>query len=325
MRNQTKVIKQLDWDILIILDACRYDKFMKYHQLITDNVTDYSLEPVSTGKITFTRLWLYTTWGDKKYDSINYISANGFVNSKGIVVTNDSYPFNAKKHFGKIQDVWDYGYDYNTRRVEPWTMAKYSKKLIDPSMKNIVHFQQPHAPYLFEDGSSGGFRNIDKIRNREEAFKRYTKKQSGLQGTVKNGIRIILQRYAPHTFTWMLSDIFPFIENIAQDRRKYRSMWKTKGRKKIIEAYERNLYTALPHVLDIIQAFPQCKIIVTADHAERLGEFGRYGHGGKPDKLITTVPFLTIYSSESAKTKKEQDSIKSVIGRLKHEKKIKTP
>lgn len=318
MRNQTNVIKKFDWDILIILDACRYDKFMKYHKIITDNVKDYSLEPISTGQITFTRMWLFNTWGDKIYNNINYISANGYINSKGIVIETDKYAFNAKKHFGKIQDVWDYGYNHATRRVEPWTMAHYSKALIDTSMKNIIHFQQPHAPYLFEDGSSGGFRNIDKIRNksRDEQFRQYVNKEIAKQGTLKNLIRIILIRYAPHTLTWMLSDMFPFIEKTVNDRRKYRNMWQTQGRKKIIEAYERNLYTALPHVLDIIQSFPQCKIIVTADHAERLGEFGRYGHGGKPDKLITTVPFLTIYPQRK---KNEIDLLKASIKRFKNE------
>lgn len=282
MELQNELIKRFDWDVIILLDACRADKFEKFMHNFFDKVNRpfSTYDRVSTGDITFTRMWLSKTWGDKKYIGVNYISANGYVNSKGIVVNDGKYAFNAIKHFGKVHDIWDYGYNKDTSRVEPWTMVQYGRLLINRDMKNILHFQQPHAPYLFPDGSSGGFRNIDKVRNLTN------KANEAPKYGISRYVDSFIKYHVPHTLAWTLG--------LECSRQKYKQMWKERGRKEIIKAYEKNLEVALYHIIKLINDFPNLTFVITADHGERLGEFGKYGHGGRPSKIMTTVPWMVI-------------------------------
>lgn len=75
--KQRKFIHGEDWDILIILDACRYDVFEKVHGTYLDG----ELKKVRS-EGSETREWLKKTWVDK-YD-LSYYSANPYVNSLGV-------------------------------------------------------------------------------------------------------------------------------------------------------------------------------------------------------------------------------------------------
>jgi len=66
------------------------------------------------------------------------------------------------------------------------------------------------------------------------------------------------------------------------------------AQKGIIKGYRGDFDLMLGHAKKIIDAFPNKNIVVTSDHGERLGERGRYSHGGKLQKVIREVPWLEI-------------------------------
>ena len=71
-------------------------------------------------------------------------------------------------------------------------------------------------------------------------------------------------------------------------------LWHKYGRKGIIEGYYHDLDLVLNKVSKIIESNKDKKIIITADHGERLGEWGRYGHGGFHCKTTSEVPWFKV-------------------------------
>lgn len=133
--KQRSLIHKSNWDVLIILDACRYDYFsQEYNGLLDGNL----MKVWSPASNTFN--WLKVVFPDH-YD-ITYISANPAVNSRGISV----YGYKATNHFRHIVDVWDFGWDDNRGTVPPRSVNDAVLENLDKSM--IVHYIQPHGPYI---------------------------------------------------------------------------------------------------------------------------------------------------------------------------------
>jgi len=145
--GENRNLVEEDWDFLIILDACRFDFFkelyMKKYKHIGGNLKK-AISPV-----TFT-----TDWLDKNfkgfYDDIVYISANPYINSKVKGVASHGFEFDAKKHFFKVIDVWDWGWDHKLGTVPPRAVneALFKAKSDYKNKRFILHYVQPHAPYI---------------------------------------------------------------------------------------------------------------------------------------------------------------------------------
>ena len=76
--RQTNLIYNTDWDVLIILDACRYDIFHEVYKETLGNLG--SLKKVIS-PATHTMQWLNETFNEKKFDDVIYIAGNPFINS----------------------------------------------------------------------------------------------------------------------------------------------------------------------------------------------------------------------------------------------------
>lgn len=99
-----------DWDILIILDACRYDYFKK-HNFIKGKLE----KKCSLGSCTIE--WVYKNFL-KTYPNIVYISSNPYISNymlKNII---------GKNPFGFIDEVWNYGWNDRLGTVLPDTITK---------------------------------------------------------------------------------------------------------------------------------------------------------------------------------------------------------
>jgi len=138
MIEKTSLMKE-NWDYLIVLDACRYDFFSKLYK----NYLNGELKKViSVGG--GTPEWCIESFKDY-YDDVIYISANPHINSKFEIKG-----FNAKNHFHKIIDVWDSGWSDELGTVHPKEVNKAVKNVKDnyPRKRLIIHYLQPHEPYL---------------------------------------------------------------------------------------------------------------------------------------------------------------------------------
>lgn len=121
-----------DWDNLIILDACRFDVLK---QVLGDKV-DYRISRGST-----TLEWVRENFPDERYDDIVYVTANPWVHKV------------AGNSFHKLIPVWRDGWDEEMGTVHPKTTTEFALKAIErfPGKRFIVHYMQPHAPYIVEN------------------------------------------------------------------------------------------------------------------------------------------------------------------------------
>jgi hypothetical protein len=129
-------VMEKDWDVLILLDGCRYDTFAKYNQL------DGELSKVRSLGSHSTEFIEQNFEGGNYHDTV-YVSANPHVES-----------LKGEKVFHDIVDVFDWGWDEDYQTVLPETMVEATIDAADeyPDKRIISHFMQPHTPFIGETG-----------------------------------------------------------------------------------------------------------------------------------------------------------------------------
>jgi hypothetical protein len=142
--DQKQLIRKNNWDVLILLDACRYDYFKKIYRRFLYGDLIKANSPASG-----TAPWLRRMW-DGKYSDVRIISSNPRINSKGIGILG----YNAIEHFKKenIIDVWNTGWDNNLNTVPPEKVLEATRKLDSFSKKTLIWFMQPHGPWIGDPG-----------------------------------------------------------------------------------------------------------------------------------------------------------------------------
>ena len=165
---------QEKWDILIVLDACRYDLFERNYREFLDGTLE---KHISVGIDTPT--WLKSNFNEY-YKNIIYISGNPYVNSKQVDFSNVG--FNASTHFFKIIDVWDFGFDKFLNTVHPSEINKAFLKYykLFQNKRFIIHYIQPHYPYISVEPKyikmqKNEFANIDNPAGNKRFFKKLNK------------------------------------------------------------------------------------------------------------------------------------------------------
>ena len=275
-QSQLDLIKKMDWDYLIILDACRYDYFEKvYSEYFQGNVK----KVLSPGN--WTIKWLKSVWGNKKYSNIIYISGNPYINSKGLLRECD-----AKKHFYKIIDVWDFGWDKKSNTTHPEKINEVAQKIISryTEKKVIIHYMQPHAPYISEEA----------MKLKEALGKKSIKRKIFIQlkkifpSKIRRKLGITMELFLfQNKFEKVLYTVGLKIPDI--------ELLDVLGIEGIKKAYEENLRFVLKYVKELVEFIPSGKIVITADHGELLGEDGKWFHPADcwHPKLLE-VPWLEI-------------------------------
>lgn len=247
MRRQKKLIEKGSWDVLIILDACRYDYFKKTYE---DFLSGHLEKVISSGTTTID--WLKSTF-QKRYDDITYISANPFINSRRSI-----QGFNATEHFQKIIDVWDWGWDEEWSWVHPKKVNKAVKraKMSYPNTRFIIHYLQPHAPYTFL---------MDRVKSKVDPLVCLFQRIQILILT--------LVRSPKWVGRWILRY---FLRGNPINAREWTAL--KFGKDGIRLAYKQNLKLVLKYVKLLIGEDLSGKVVVTSDHGELLGENREYGH-----------------------------------------------
>ena len=192
----------------------------------------------------------------------------------------------------KVVSVWRYGWSESFSTVLPSTVYKYAVATFCkyPHKRLIIHFIQPHYPYLtlkFQDKSLEqlrkivlkGYRNVYRMFHISKSCGNFLKKLVAIYGTPI------------------------YIDLDTQFH---------------IKGYKQNLSLVMNYVEKLIKVFPG-KIVITADHGEAFGEkihpmlpFRVYGHiPGIRIPALIYVPWLEIYGKGSIeKAKKELVKLK---------------
>lgn len=129
MNEQTRLIHEVPWNTLIILDACRYQTFEDRHQNFISGELSKVRSPASC-----TRFWLRETWKDEDYSDITYISTNVFMQEH---TRRHKWQYPYPERFKRVIDVWRQGH-------KPEFV---NKQALVTSGRKVLHYNQPHQPY----------------------------------------------------------------------------------------------------------------------------------------------------------------------------------
>ena len=144
-----------DWDNLIVLDACRADAF---EALVDTSVFDEYERVVSLGS--HSSEWTERNFAGRSFGDTVYVSANPHT------------AIEAADSFHELVELQRSDFDERMQTVLP---ERVSEAAIDthetyPDKRLIVHFMQPHGPFVHEDASPPPFEGGD-----EEFWKQYAR------------------------------------------------------------------------------------------------------------------------------------------------------
>jgi len=264
------------WDNMIILDACRYDIFEEQYK--NKKMRGTLKKKISRGSHTTT--FLIENFTKRRYDDILYITSNPYVDK---LIQNKVF---------KVISVWKDGWSKRYHTVLPETMYEYAVDAIinNPDKRLIIHFMQPHYPYIGYTIGSDASNNLKRSILKEPIKKKDSKKKNKRNTDI---------------FSYYCIDLYTII-----------------NRNIHFKLYKNNLKLALPYVEKLIDLLPG-KTIVTADHGEAIGDIFHplfpiriYGHNKYLRiPIITHVPWLSINGTEKDLNKKRELKEKSIISK----------
>lgn len=134
-----------DWDNLIILDACRYDTFERLGADLPGELSKVE------SKASATHPFLRANFANEElYDTV-YVTANPqlYRIENGITDVN---PINVSFH--DTVEVWQDGWHEEHRTVMPKVVTEAAIRAREqyPNKRLLIHYLQPHAPYVGETG-----------------------------------------------------------------------------------------------------------------------------------------------------------------------------
>ena len=267
-----------EWDYCLVLDACRYDVFSE----IYDEYLDGTLEKRrSVGSST--PEWAYRTFTDDH--DIAYFSGNPFINDIGIPLNelkwgaSCDYEWSASNHISNVFDVWKSGWDDDLGTVPPDGIADAfydNQDAVEDADRTVLHYMQPHAPYLAR-GKGQKLKQIQKgIRKQEEAEE--SEDDGGALASLGDTLRPKVEdklegsELAQKAGLWLELDPTDVVTNGTREA--------------ALALYEENLRIALESIADLVDELDGT-VIVTADHGEAFGEEGVWEH-----HIETHIPAL---------------------------------
>ncbi len=259
------------WDVLIVLDACRYDYFEKVYRdyIPSGNLT----KRISPGS--WTPEWAARAFTDY-YEDCVYISANPFISyTRKLGFNGLRWRFRASDHFLKVFEVWKTHWDDDLGTVRPEAVNRMALEALHqyPDKRLILHYLQPHYPYL----------TLPEFK------------------TTATAVRIMSWIIKKMTYKVLGSTIGAKLAYLIPGGEE--SVAKKAGSEVLLRAYEKNLRIVLESVADLSKYF-QGKIVITADHGELLGEEGKYGHpeGYRTLPVQIEIPWLELTRPSAAST-----------------------
>jgi len=290
MRNQEELIHEGDWDVLIILDACRYDFFEEEYAKYLNGELKEVKSPASD-----TPTWLLETFPD--YYRLRYISANPFVNSyglslkeklrEGLVVEKMRDDWYGGNTFREVIDAWDWAWSEELGLIDPFKIAQNYEF---SGGREIIHFAQPHAPYVGIPLHNRESTDDDEDENtRLWSFfeSNFFAKWFGKNIIVKGLSKIM---------SWQ--KVLKLQELVGRDLEPLQQTIKLIGADKMPDIYRANLTFVLRVVSYLVnEVFDDEKVVVSSDHGELLGmkEPHLWGHSPyKNDRVLKCVPWLEV-------------------------------
>lgn len=154
-----------DWDVILVLDACRYDLM---EEVLQNEEFDYakSLDHIySTGG--YSRSWMENTFTSDYEDQMKntaYVTGNPF--------TEKVYP-DGNHPFAVMDEVWKYGWNYDIGTIPPRylndrAINHWRNREETDVEQMIIHYMQPHIPFIGDPNLHPGFTMDGEWADRED-------------------------------------------------------------------------------------------------------------------------------------------------------------
>jgi len=257
--RQEDIFKK-DWDMLVILDACRYDAFIESDILLKN----HEIKRANTF-CNGTFSWIKNNITPADCSETIYLNP---------IILFERY---ARHTFFKVINVWEILWDNYYGTILPDDMTKITLKQIKkyPNKRFIIHYHQPHPPFLNQEFRKHKKviltpklvqdRDNGKVENPSHTFGGFVKGQM---------VRI----FGPER-AWKLMFRVGIEPNGMGQLYKYFSM------EQIKEAYRENIRIALRSVNKLISETDK-KVVITSDHS--------YDYYGRKVKRGECVPWVEI-------------------------------
>ena len=282
-----------EWDLCIILDACRADLMNSVLQSDWSPPFSYSADSI-TSLDSATEPWTIKTFGSETaFETIPflYVTANPY-----------STKVNDSPAVAHLDEVWRYGWDPAIDTVPPRVVTNraihHYREWSGPVM---VHYLQPHAPHLTQC-------NKRIVRRYERKIPPIKHGETNLEENWHTGRNSdgIVNRYLPGT--WNLP---PTVPQTMWDRLR----WGDFDREMVWNSYHDTLLIVLHEVELLLRTVDAPTVVITADHGEAFGEWGLFGHPHHmPFSELRQVPYLVTsaqkdieYEPETYTTNELQD------------------
>jgi len=286
MLSHKELIDKNDWDIILLLDAVRFDYFEKYYrEVFKDGGTLYKVKSA----VTASPPWFFENFSYKNpRKDIIFISMDFEISSEDTHFISFGYRlkyggmnYSMRNFFGEVVDIWKRGYDKKLGIVRPETVSEEVIKVakVNPDKKIIANYWCVHDPYIYHlERGMQTIIDMERLggRGRPE-YNRYA---------LRN-LKEFSRWFFKDTTIWTLRKKLGIktVGGLAE-------LWLNHGHDGIIQGYVEDLKLAMKCVKKVYDAFPDKKIVVTSDHGSLLGEKGMYGHGGKKFKELIEVPWF---------------------------------
>ncbi|QCC46766.1 hypothetical protein [Halobellus limi] len=278
---------QSEWDYCLVLDACRYDVFCDVYDEYLDGTVEKRRSVGSS-----TPEWASRTFTGQH--DIAYFSGNPFINDLGIPLNelkwgaSCDYEWTANEHLADVVDVWKHGWEDDLGTVPPESLEaslRERRDLAERNERTVLHYMQPHAPYLSR-GAGQKLKQIQKGIRRQEDSQEAAADGGGpiaaLGQTVRPRIESALEgsELAQKAGLWLELDPVDLVQNGTRET--------------AFELHEENLRIALEAIADLIPKLDG-RVVVTADHGEAFGEEGVWEHHIETHiPALVDVPWLVV-------------------------------
>lgn len=267
-----------DWDLLIVLDACRADMAPK----IAKSLPEYNKSGKTWSVGSMTGEWTLKTF-DKNYKDKVARTAH---------ITSAIWSHNVFSN--RLQGGKNHKHNFIHKGFPDW----------DPvSEEEFKHFELVHpiANHTDKLHPDGGMAHI--VTDRAISV-----------GRNQDFERMIVHYAPPHlkfisnALDWNPDD--PSMDNLMSGPEPIRELYPhEEGYKplrkaevsleKVRKSYEANLKLVLAYVNILLENIDAEKVVITADHGEAFGEYGVWGHPvGWPLPPVKTVPWVTTTATD---------------------------
>jgi len=275
MERQKNLIYNSDWSMVMVLDACRYD----FLENIYSRFLDGDLAKVKS-EGSYTKEWFENTFTAPMTDVV-YVNSNPLIPYKIPGWENRFH-----RAVNATEDAWSDEYmtmlPKEVGRIARLTRARHPRK------KVIVHFMQPHRPYMALKDTEFDLFGLKRFKERMDG------ETPGPVDKVRKFIGDLLFKLIGGRRTYLLRKRLGlggpgYLERIVEE----------KNRPYLFSAYAENVKEVLGEVRKVVERVPDEDIVVTADHGELLGEDGIYEHPIWSDHpVLREVPWLRVEKNE---------------------------